>query len=240
MKRFGAIFAAAAALAALAWSVATTTNVKHDERSLHQQLASVKATADYAASLAEIGDRVIDLPDDGHAWYTTVLTGEKLSAGDQQLLAWFDREPELVRLKQQTHFNHYTPRSAVYKNVARAASNGLPAVVLQDSTGAVVYKASGDNVPKQPWPLIRGIIDCIRAHCPHCPRPKPKPTPEPAPLEPPNDKPIIPDVVGPNDDTPSDGRDDTIPVTAAVFVIVFIGSFIATAKGSTSHTVPLK
>ncbi|HWB13716.1 MAG TPA: hypothetical protein VG826_31110 [Pirellulales bacterium] len=196
MKRYGAIFVAAGALAALAWSVATATNVKHEERSLSKQLAAVKATADYAASLAEIGDRVIDLPDDGHAWFTTVITQDDPTPREKQVVSWFDTDPQLSRLKQQTHWHVYTPKSAVYQNVASAIVSGFPAVIVQDSTGVVVYKVSGDNVPNTPWPLVRGIIDCIRAHCPHCPRPKPKPTPAPepapAPVEPPADKPVIP------------------------------------------------
>lgn len=236
MKRFGAIFVAATFLAALAWSATTASTVKHNERSLSRQLADVKATADYAASLAEIGDRVIDLPDDGRAWHTTVVTGEKPTPRERQVLAWFDREPELVRLKQQTHFHHYTPKSAVYKNVEPAVSNGLPAVIVQDAGGTVVYKVSGDNVPPAPWPLVRGIIDCIRAHCPHCPRPKPKPTPapEPEPDEPPADKPLIPDVVGPNDNTPADARDDTLIVTVGAFLAAVAVGFIATAKSNRS------
>jgi hypothetical protein len=233
MKRYGAIFVAAGALAALAWSVTTASSVKHGERSLSKQLAQVKATADYAASLAEIGDRVIDLPNDGQAWHTTVVTNEALTPHERQVLAWFDREPQLVRLKQQTHFHHYTPKSAVYKNVEPAIANGLPAVVVQDASGVIVYKVSGDNVPNAPWPLVRGIIDCIRAHCPHCPRPKPKPTPEPqpTPVEPPTDKPVIPDVVGPNDNTPADGRDDTLFVTVLVGALALAGGFLTSAGG---------
>jgi len=239
MKRFVSVFVAASILAALAWSVATATNVKQDERSLSKQLAQVKATADYAVSLAEIGDRVIDLPDDGHAWYTTVVTSEQPTPRERAVLAWFDREPELIRLKQQTHFHHYTPKSAVYKNVEPAIANGLPAVIVQDGTGAVVYKVSGDNVPNASWPLVRGIIDCIRAHCPHCPRPKPKPTPappdeKPAPVEPPSDKLVIPDVVGPNDNTPEDARDDTLVVTIGAFLAAVGVGFIATAKSNKS------
>ncbi|HEV3340370.1 MAG TPA: hypothetical protein VG125_08430 [Pirellulales bacterium] len=236
MKRYGAIFVAALAFAALAWSMATATNVKQDEQYLSRQLAAVKATADYAASLAEIGDRVIDLPNDGQAWHTTVVTHEQPTPRERQLLGWFDREPELIRLKQQTHFHRYTPQSAVYKNVQPAVSNGLPAVIVQDGTGAVVYKVSGDNVPSTSWPLVRGIIDCIRAHCPHCPKPKPKPTPapEPAPVEPPSDKPVIPDVVGPNDNTPADGRDDTLIVTIGAFLAAVAVGFLATAKSNRS------
>jgi hypothetical protein len=241
MKRYGAIFVAALAFAALAWSVTMAGSVKHDERAIYRKLAQVKATADYAASLAEIGDRVIDLPNDGQAWHTTVVTHEQPRPQERQLLAWFDREPELIRLKRQTHFHHYTPKSAVYKNVEPAVSNGLPAVIVQDGAGAVVYKVSGDNVPSTSWPLVRGIIDCIRAHCPHCPKPKPKPTPEPAPqpvpVEPPSDKPVIPDVIGPDGDTPEDGRDDTVAITVAAFVLAVIGGFVMTARSNSTSTL---
>jgi hypothetical protein len=222
--------------AAVAWCAMTAHTARQHDSQLTAQLAAVKARSDYAAkqaayaaSVAELGDRVIDLPEDAGAWHTSVFTNEKLSPREKQILDWFENDPQLASLKRQTHFHHYTPANSVFSRYANLTAGGLPVVVLQDASGNVVFKASGDQVPPAPWPLVRGIIDCVRAHCPHCPRPKPKPEPSPEPDDVPDDKPVIPDIVGPNEDTPI-GRDDTLAVTAAVFVLSLAGGFIAAAR----------
>jgi hypothetical protein len=222
--------------AAVAWCALTAHATRQHESQLTAQIAAVKAKSDYAAqqaayaaSVAELGDRVIDLPEDAQAWHTSVFTGETPSPQEKQILAWFESDAQLRRLKEQTHFHHYTPASSVYSRYANLTAGGLPVVALQDPSGVVVFKSSSDQVPPAPWPLVRGIIDCIRAHCPHCPRPKPKPEPTPVPDDVPDDKPLIPDIVGPNEDTPV-GRDDTLAVTAAVFVLSLAGGFLAAAR----------
>lgn len=222
--------------AAVAWCALTAHATRKRESLLTAQLVAVKVQSDYvaqqaayAASVAELGDRVIDLPDDAGGWHTSVFTGEKPSPREEQILGWFDGEPQLRRLKEQTHFHHYTPANSVYSRYSNLTAGGLPVVVLQDASGTVVYKVSGEQVPPSPLPLLRAMIDCIRAHCPLCPRPKPKPEPTPQPDDVPNDKPVIPDIVGPNEDTPV-GRDDTLAVTAAVFVLSLAAGFIAAAR----------
>jgi hypothetical protein len=226
--------AAAALCAAVAWCAMTAQAARQHESQLTAAIASVRARSDYAAaqaayaaSVAELGDRVIDLPEDAHAWHTSVFTAERPSLHERRILGWFDSEPQLRRLKEQTHFHHYTPASAVFSRYANLTAGGLPVVALQDASGNVVYKASGEQVPATSSALVRGVIDCVRAHCPHCPRPKPKPEPDPDDV--PDSKPVIPDIVGPNDDTPV-GRDDTLAVTAAVFVLSLAGGFAAAAR----------
>jgi hypothetical protein len=222
--------------AAVAWCAMTTLAARKHESQLTAQIAAVKTRTDfaaaqaaYAASVAELGDRVIDLPEDAHAWHTSVFTHKRPTNREKQLLEWFDNDPQLHRLKLQTHFHHLTPDSSIYPRFEILTAGGLPVVVLQDAAGTVVYKASGEAVPATPWPLVRGIIDCVRAHCPHCPRPKPKPEPQPDPDDQPDEKPVIPDIVGPNEETPV-GRDDTLAVTAAVFVVSLAGGFLAAAR----------
>lgn len=222
--------------AVAAWCAMTAHAARKQETQVAAQIAAVKARSEfaaaqaaYAASIAELGDRVIDLPEDAHAWYTSVFTHQRPSQHEKQLLDWFDNDPQLHRLKQQTHFHHLTPGSSIFSRYDNLTAGGLPVVVLQDAAGTVIFKASGERVPTTPWPLVRGIIDCVRAHCPHCPRPKPKPEPQPAPDDEPDEKPVIPDIVGPNEDTPV-GRDDTLAVTAAVFVASLAAGFVAAAR----------
>ncbi len=183
-----------------------------------------------------LAEQVIDLPEDARAWHTSVFTNVRLTPQEREILDWFVSDPQLSRLRSQTLFHHYNRTSAVWPRYANLTSAGLPVVVLQDASGKVIFKASGAAIPRAPWPLIRGIVECIRAHCPHCPRPRPTPQPEPEP-EPlpddvPNDKPLIPDIIGPNDDTPPAGRDDTVPATIAVFMASLAAGFVVAARSN--------
>src|SRR6185437_376680 len=105
----------------LAWCAMTAHAARRHESQLTAAIDAVRVRSDYAAaqaayaaSVAELGDRVIDLPEDAHAWHTSVFTGEKPSSRERQILGWFESEPQLRRLKEQTHFHHYTPASAVF------------------------------------------------------------------------------------------------------------------------------
>lgn len=208
---------------------------------IRAELDEVRTAALEAKAIAEFGDRVIDLPEDGNIWHTTVFTTDGYASNptEQRLLSWFQTDEQLRKLKAQTHFHHYTPSSSVYERYGNLTANGLPAIVLQDETGKVVYKASGVGTPNAPWPLVKGIVECIRAHCPHCPRPKPTPTPAPSPTPAPTPNPIpdigphvVPDVVGPNDNTDPNAKDDTVPVTIAVAVVFLLLGFVYAAKNS--------
>ncbi|HUY88906.1 MAG TPA: hypothetical protein VMV10_09245 [Pirellulales bacterium] len=215
-----------------AMSAATARRLAASAAGWQTAVRQARAEAAAAKAIAEFGDRVIDLPEDGAAWHTSVFTHEAPTAEEQRMLGWFASDPQLARLKQQTHFHHYTPQSSVYSRFENVTAAGLPAIVLQDASGQVIYKASGAATPNAPWPLVKGVIECIRAHCPHCPRPKPQPSPppEPAPDVTPGPPVLIPDVVGPNQNTPPDGRDDTVPVTIAVFLLALGAGFMAAAR----------
>ena len=208
-------------------------------RIVYALFALVAATctgATQAGADEQLAEQVIDLPEDAHAWHTSIFTNVRLTQREREILDWFVSDPQLSRLRSQTLFHHYNRTSAVWPRYANLTSAGLPVVVLQDASGKVIYKASGEGIPRAPWPLVKGIVECIRAHWPHCPRPRPtpqpEPEPEPLPDEVPSDKPVIPDIIGPNDDTPSVGRDDTVPVTAAVFVVSLAAGFFVAARSN--------
>ena len=236
-KRFIMPLAFALLAALVAASFTTSRAAKNGNAKLVAIATQAYQVSMEAKSLAEFGDRVIDLPEDGNLWHTTVFTSETPTPEEHRVLSWFDSNTSLQSLKKQTHFHHYTPKSSVFERYTSLVANGYPAVVLQDGTGKVIYKASGANVPQSDWPLVKGIIECIRSHCPHCPRPNPTPTPSPVPTPSPNPIPdigphVVPDVVGPNDNTPPNGKDDTIPVTVAVFVIFLVVGFVVAAKNN--------
>ena len=212
MRPYAAVIALAALFAGVTWTATQTAGTKS---TLNQIASAFQSESNYTRSeleRAEIervyAERVFTLPEDGAAWHTTVITNAQPTAEEQQILSWFDTEQPLVALKSQTHWHHVTPESKLYGRMAPVVQNGLPVVLVQDASGKVVYKQSGAAAPKAPWPLIKGIRECIGTHCPHLrPKPKPCPTPEPKPEpvvtpEPsPNDKPAIPDI-GPDDKEP--------------------------------------
>lgn len=223
----------------VAASLTASWNAKQYARDNHVRLVALAVKAYHAAAdakaLAEFGDRIIDLPEDGAGWHTTVFTSDDMTPHERRIIGWFSSDPQLKRLAAQTHFHHYTPKSSVYARYQNVTASGLPAIMLQDETGKVIYKTSGANVPQAEWPLVKGIIESIRAHCPHCPRPKPSPAPAPAPAPPmpdvaPGPPHIVPDVVGPNDATPPDAKDDTVPVALAVFFLALVAAFAAQSR----------
>jgi hypothetical protein len=215
-----------ALVAGLTWTV--THDAHRADSILAAKVERIEAKADeaskHAAALAEYADRVIDLPEDAKAWHVSVFTHNPPTASERQILTWFETDGQLSRLKAQTHFHHFTPASSVYGRYPAITGGGLPAIAVQDAKGAVVYKASGANAPRAPWPLVKGIKDCILAHCPHlrpCPKPEPQPAPAPGPEPGP---PSIPDIVGPPDEVePVD--DASVKIALAAFVVVFVASF---------------
>ncbi|HUY34659.1 MAG TPA: hypothetical protein VMV69_18080 [Pirellulales bacterium] len=216
-----AIVAFAALVAGLAWSV--IDSAKQSDAVLAAKLVQVEAMARHATELAQYADRVVELPEDGANWHTTVFTANPPTPQERRILSWFDGDQRLRKLKSSTHFHHYTPASSVYPRYANVVSGGATAVMVQDATGAVVYKVSGAATPKEPWPLFKGIKECILAHCPHLrPSPCPTPTPEPSPSpSPPPDPNSIPDVGPPNDTSPLDAKDETLAI-----VLLFAGAIV--------------
>ncbi len=216
-----AIVAFAALVAGMAWCV--INSAKQNDGLLAKEMAAkmarVEAQAKYATELAEYADRVIELPEDGANWHTTVFTAKEPTPRERQLLSWFDSDQRLAKLKSSTHFHHYTPASSVYPRYSNVVSGGQTAVMVQDAKGAVVYKVSGAATPQEPWPLFKGIKECILAHCPHL-RPCPCPTPPPSPSPQPGPNPI-PDVGPPDGTPPIDAKDETLAI-----VLLFVGAIV--------------
>lgn len=141
------------------------------------------------------GERIIQLPEDGTKWYTTLFVSAKGTGPD----AWFDQEYRLARLKQQTHFTVYDSGNKMYQTRWRGTiGDRFPCCVVQTSTGQVVYKASGESFPMSPSVLADQIAAAVSDCRPH-PTPTPTPSPTPSPL------PVVPDI-GPPKPGP-DGSD---------------------------------
>ncbi len=93
------------------------------------------------------------VPRDADAWWTTVITHDswKSSPTEAQLVQWFSADPGLVRIRETSHYRHYTTRTPEYVDTYKQFFPHLPAVVLQDASGRVRYCSFGasgvDAVP---------------------------------------------------------------------------------------------
>lgn len=61
----------------------------------------------------------------------------------------FEADPNLVKLRRQTNFHHYTDQDPLYKTryAKTVPLDRFPAIMLQRADGGYVYKATGSNVP---------------------------------------------------------------------------------------------
>lgn len=175
------------------------------------QLATVSQSQDMTATkLAAIEtkaeDRVINLPEDGGLYHTSLFLHHdwRRRPRDRMLLAWFGSNPRLLSLRHQTFWHIYTERTPLFVNRYSKTVRVLPCVRVQWPNGRVVYQASGENLPKTANGLAVKIVKGIYRLARPRPCPRPHPAPDPAP-EPDVDvdvnvTPVIPDVTP---DTPT-------------------------------------
>ena len=141
-------------------------------------------------------ERVVNLPQDSGKWYISVV-GDESDGRYQEVLGWFDANPNLAKLKNQVMFCPVTRDTPLYTE--RYASNvkGLPTVRMQQSDGTVVYEAAGKNLPVTAAGLNSALAEAVntsRGLRPVLPwrrdadkrmdnadRPKPGPGPDPKP-----------------------------------------------------------
>jgi hypothetical protein len=68
----------------------------------------------------------------------------------QQLLQWFDRDPQLVRLRSKCEFQVYTANNTLYRTrfAEIVPASQFPVVLFQDSTGGHVHAAGRTMIPR--------------------------------------------------------------------------------------------
>jgi len=146
-----------------------------------------------------IEERVIVLPEDGQSYHLTLVVHQDWQQRQQErsLVGWFELDARLRALKAQVHFHFYTTADAWYQQrfIKGVPPQELPAVMLQQADGKVIYKVSSSRLPATARTLADTIQDCF-------PRPRPVPLPQPQPLPEPDINPI-PDL-GPEPLEPSD------------------------------------
>ena len=139
-----------------------------------------------SASVVKPTIQVIELPEDGQAYYTSLFlpTNWKADQTSRTLYSWFDTNPQLRGLKAQTHWNVYDENDFFYRTRYFKIAPVVPAVVVQDSTGKVVASVTTFSTPDQLVADLSGeMTGCLRRWRkePEPPAPAPAPAPQPAP-----------------------------------------------------------
>lgn len=137
-----------------------------------------------SAAAAEVGERIVELPDDGDVWHTSVFVHAQWQSlkADRELVAAFETDPRLVSLKAQTKFHLFTDADPTYKQRFAKHVPTLPAILVQRGNGEVIYKASSTNIdpPALGGQVAAGIHNwrCDQNGCyPVQPQPAPAPPP---------------------------------------------------------------
>jgi len=175
-----------------------------------------------------VSERIVDLPETGGAWHLSIFVHQDWlkRPAERRLVAWFSVEPRLVSLKAQTHDHLYTNADPMYRLRFAKIVPLLPAVMLQDGTGKVWYKAAvgSKDVPLPSEPTMLGDKFQKLFSGGPCPWPKPKPEPEPGPGPGPDESPDLPNI--PDLDVPADRPTparEQFPWPAAILVVFGVG-----------------
>jgi hypothetical protein len=158
-------------------SLASAPAESEQENPYVKQLAALKAQVD---TITQRKDRVIQLPEDGQVWFTSVVyTNTRTDEPSRRLAAMLASTPRLQSLIAQTRFNRWSETDSLYVYRYKSKIGGeVPALFIQDHTGKVVYKVSGANLPNDGDTLADEIATAIE----QC-RPRPKPSPDVRPDE---------------------------------------------------------
>ncbi len=133
-------------------------------------------------AFAQVGDRV-ELPDnDGAMWITVFLNAENWETdANTQQLARLLADPRMKHLRKYTRNGVYFSSGALYRDkFAPYVAGKFPTFYVQSAEGEVLYKKSGDGIPRTADAMVRGIETKVGRFCKPKPKPKPVPKPEPA------------------------------------------------------------
>ena len=85
--------------------------------------------------------------DDSAGWYCTVFTTAQPTGDERKLVSWFSTNPQLAKLKSQTHFSQITSGSSIFSRYWRGMqdANGVQRPPLISSLPAVVVQRPLDG-----------------------------------------------------------------------------------------------
>ena len=170
----------------------------------------------------DVSQRVVELPEDGGAYHTTLLVHDdwRSRPQDRELVAWFDVEPRLASLKAQTHWHVYPESNPTHRE--RFAGHAvLPAVFIQKADGTVVLSEHAHELRDANAKSLGDQVGFLFRRTPAriFPRPCPRPEPEPTPVVP-DDRPIIDVDVNPVIDTTPAAE------SAALFWVLLVAAVV--------------
>jgi len=113
--------------------------------------------------------QVESLPADAANWYVSVM-GDPSDPEFRKVTAWFQTNPELMKLARRTHYSAMTTNSRLYRARYAKTVPTLPCIRVQSPDGKVLCQLSGDNIPLTSAACYRAI----RHHCLRC-QPAPQP-----------------------------------------------------------------
>lgn len=163
-------------------------------------------------------EQIVTLPQDQGRWYLSIF-GNEGEVRFEGLKSWFANDAQLQGIRTQAHYNTYRADSTMFAQ-RYAQSTNVPCVRLQDSTGAVVFEATGNEIPISAQALYNSMTTACRRRCNPCPQPQPvKPPVQPTPTP-------TPTPVAPKPPALSD-----VPSTALWMGVIFGGLLIGAGAG---------
>ncbi len=195
MKAFQGVqaFRAVAVVAAvfcIGWAMFAVSEMQTQQAALATFVTEQVSPA--ASPVVAARERIFVLPEDGKAYHVSVCVHDdwQRRPNERELLAWWKVDTRLASLAAQAHFHTYTESDPIFKTNIAPALPQLPAVLVQDETGKVHFKASGENLPGSATELGDAAVSAFwkapyllpyrRNHTRPCPCPLPSPAP-PAP-----------------------------------------------------------
>lgn len=143
--------------------------MKYDFRSvmLGTTIALIVAVIMVACAKADVQERVIDLPEDGDMWFTSLFLHDNWQQNRQETMVVnaFETDHRLIGLREQTIFNTYTQSDPHYQQTFSEAIPELPAITVQRPDGSVVYKASGPRIPRSGSAIADSIQKTSQRRC---------------------------------------------------------------------------
>lgn len=186
MRPFSKAILYGIAMLALGLSVGTYT----------EQLQLISKINDLPTVQATVQQQVVNLPEDGKAYYTSLFLAKNWQADprSREVRAWFDTNVTLASLKSQTHFNIVTPADPQWgAKYAQSVGNALPCVAVTDASGGIVYKASAKTLPTKDNVLAAEVYQSVERRRRRCPINEPQPTPVTPEPNVPDTTPNLPD-----------------------------------------------
>jgi hypothetical protein len=162
---------------------------------IDRNIASARTETRTLATAAgeNIQERVMELPEDGGRWHTTLYFTGREDSASRHVAYMFASNPKLQSLISQTQYHEYYPGDKYA--VAWLPTVGVgrsPAIVIQDPMGKPVFKAEGAQISSD----ARVLAAQIQQKLSDC-RPGPRPTPTPSPTPAPTPGPVPPPDLGP-------------------------------------------